>query len=192
MGVVDVNSMNLDELKRLKQILNTCDDKVARVGSIVIYDNQIGEDLCIITETEKMKYGIMSAPLDTALGKELYLTKVGDKIKPFSWPTKNSKIVKVDNILRMEDIIDIMMIPDENKRNNIVTTSDIVLGLSEEEIALYKVRGNVIADVTGLAYGESGFSHQKIGDIVALESGKVKILNAITERQFKNRIMNYK
>ncbi len=189
---VDVSSMSLDELKQIKKNLHTCEDKVARLGSIVVYDNQIGENLCIITDTDKIKYGIMAATLDTALGQELYLSKIGDEICPFNWPPQNSQKVIIDNILNIIDIIDIMCEKDLNKPNQIVTTNDIVLGLDNEKLALYKARGNTISDVTGLAYGFNDFSHHKIGEMVNLEKGPVKILNAITEKQFKTRILNYK
>ncbi len=192
MGVVDVNNMSLDELKQIKNKLHTCKDKVARLDSIVIYNSQIGENLCIITENEETKYGIMAATLDTRLGQELYLTKVGDYICPFSWSPKNEKTVVVDNILTFEDIIDIMFTPDLNKQSEIVTTNDIVLGLNEQGMALYKVRGHVVVDVTGLSYGDNNLSHHKIGESLTLKSGKTKILSAITEREFKNRIINYK
>ena len=171
---VSFENMSLKELKKLEDI----------IGTIVVFDDLIGTSLRIISDLEE-EYGIMGVSIESELGKKLISKKIGEAFCPHSGIPTIQKEARVRNFLTIEDIKEMLLQKDDLKASSVINDNDIVLG---DNLKLYRVRGNSINYVSGLTYGATECINKMPTDTVSLGGEKVKILGAITDKTFRNRL----
>ncbi len=193
MNDLNTNNMNLEELKEIKRKLNMSknisekDENFVKLGDIVVYESNIGTVMRIMSAYDE-EYGMMGIKKDTELGKQLYSARPGKVFNPYSGYSSKNSVATLDNILTVDDIIDIMMIPDETKNNNKVEERDIVLVKTKDGLKLYRVSGSVISHIVGVILNGIDFRGARIGSTISSNQEQIKILGSVTEKVLSKRI----